>query len=57
MWEASGQHPWRHSPQHQRKHLVRAEGFDCEAYVREHLGKLTPRWQIETALSASAAPQ
>jgi hypothetical protein len=32
--------------------FVRVEGFDCQAYVREHLGKLTPRWQIEVEFHA-----
>jgi predicted DNA-binding transcriptional regulator YafY len=32
--------------------FVRAEDFDCQAYVREHLGKLTSRWQIEVEFQA-----
>lgn len=32
--------------------FVRVEDFDCQAYVHEHLGKLTPRWQIEVEFHA-----
>jgi predicted DNA-binding transcriptional regulator YafY len=33
--------------------FVRAEEFDCQAYVLEHLGKLSPRWQIEIEFQAA----
>jgi predicted DNA-binding transcriptional regulator YafY len=32
--------------------FVRSEEFDPQAYVREHLGKLAPRWQIEVEFQA-----
>jgi predicted DNA-binding transcriptional regulator YafY len=34
------------------QHFARSEDFDCEAYVREHLGKLAPHWQIEIEFQA-----
>lgn len=37
------------------EHFVRAADFDCPAYVREHLGKLTPSWQIEIEFHAPLA--
>lgn len=33
--------------------FVRAEDFDCQAYVLEHLAKLAPRWQIEVEFQAA----
>jgi predicted DNA-binding transcriptional regulator YafY len=33
--------------------FVRAEDFDPQAYVLEHLGKLSPRWEIEVEFQAS----
>jgi hypothetical protein len=33
----------------------RADGFDCEAFVREHVGKLTERWAIEVLFQAPLA--
>lgn len=34
--------------------FTRAEDFDLQAYMREHLGKVSPRWQI--AVEFQAAP-
>lgn len=33
----------------------RAAGFDCEAFMREHVGKLTERWQIAVLFEAPPA--
>jgi predicted DNA-binding transcriptional regulator YafY len=33
--------------------FTRAEGFDCLAYVREHVGKISARWQIEVEFHAA----
>jgi len=33
----------------------RAEEFDCEAFVREHVGKLSERWEIEVLFQAPLA--
>jgi predicted DNA-binding transcriptional regulator YafY len=37
------------------EHFERAEPFDCEAFVREQVGKLTERWEIEVLFLAPLA--
>ncbi len=34
------------------EHFERDERFDCEAFVREHVGKLSERWAIEVLFEA-----
>lgn len=39
----------------QAEQFVRDEGFDCEAFVREHVGQLSERWAITVLFQAPLA--